>query len=171
MKKIVLALIAGLMFLTGCGVNVQRDYSCGTNVVPPVAVDPIVCHNGYPGVRWYGAPLGTLQPQYGLPMDQSWWYGGTGTIGYGRGYDPRPASYWQNQPRYAPFAQPTVQVPAQPPNAQTVVVNVKNTVPQASAPSKGSQPKTVSKASADPPKVTAPKAGAPAKAPAPRTSK
>lgn len=149
MRLIVAALVA-LLALTGCGAG-QRDYACGTDVLPPVAVDSIVCHNGYPGVRWYSAPRGSLTPQGGLPMDDAWWYGGTGTIGYGRGYDPRPASYWQNDPRYVPYAAPVRQVPVQPPAAQTVVVNVKNTASKDPA-------KPVSKAAADPPKASPPKA-------------
>jgi hypothetical protein len=120
MRRLILAALVALLALTGCGA-VRRDYACGTDVLPPVAVDPIVCHNGYPGVRWYSAPVGSFQ-QAGLPMDDVWWYGGSGTIGYGRGYDPRPASYWQNDRRYAPAAPPTVYVNVQPTNA-TVVHN------------------------------------------------
>lgn len=132
MRLIVAALVA-LVALTGCNV-VQRDYACGTDVLPPVAVDPIVCHNGYPGVRWYSAPRGSLPPQGGLPMDDSWWYGGTGTIGYGRGYDPRPQSYWQSDSRYAPAAPPTVYVNVQPTNATVVHQRPKTDPTKASMP-------------------------------------
>lgn len=161
-----IAAVLSLLAVAGCA-TVPRDYACGTDVLPPVAVDPIVCHNGYPGVRWYSAPRGAYQ-QAGLPMDEAWWYGGSGTIGYGRGYDPRPASYWQNDPRYVPYAAPIRQVPVQPPNAQTVVVNVKNTVKNTAPQDKA---KPVSKAAADPPKAAprqATKAAGPPAKPAPK---
>lgn len=116
--RLAVAALFALFALIGCGA-VQRDYACGTDVLPPVAVDPIVCHNGYPGVRWYAAPRGTFQ-QPGQPMDDSWWYGGSGTIGYGRGYDPRPDSYWRNDSRYAPAAPAAVYVQVQPTNAVIV---------------------------------------------------
>jgi hypothetical protein len=142
MKRLILAALVALLALTGCNA-IQRDYACGTDVLPPVAVDPIVCHNGYPGVRWYSAPVGSYQ-QPGLPMDDNWWYGGSGTIGYGRGYDPRPASYWQNDRRYAPAAPPTVYVSVQPTNAVVVHNQAKPT-----------------KAAMPPPKPAATKAASP----------
>jgi hypothetical protein len=153
------AVLAVVAVLAACGALANRVYTCATDTLPPVAVDPIVCHNGLPAVRWFSAVEGSPQPQPGLPLDYAWWHGGTGTIGYGRGYDPRPREVWIHETRYLPYSEPVRQVPAAPPGADQTADPVKRGglgVP-------GAKP---GKAQVDPPKPAA----KPAAPPKPRTT-
>lgn len=148
------AVIVVLPLLGGCAALRPRVYTCATDTVPPVAVDPIVCHNGLPAVRWFSAVEGSPPPTPGFPLDYSWWHGGTGTIGYGRGYDPRPAGSYAWSPRYAPAGPAVVFVPVEPPAARSVSTPAAPT-------------KAAGKQQVDPPKA-APKATPPAP-PKPKT--
>jgi hypothetical protein len=147
---IAIATAAVVSTLSGCGAIRPLTYTCATDTLPPVAVDPIVCHNGLPAVRWFSAFEGSPPAVPGFPLDYSWWHGGTGTIGYGRGYDPRPAGSYAWSSRYAPPGPAVVFVPVEPPAARSV-----STPPTAT--------KAAGKQQADPPKAT-PKA-----TPKPRT--
>lgn len=149
-RTAVVALAALAVLLSACSFQ-PRAYTCGTDTVPPIASDAVFCHNGLPAVRWYSAYEGTPLAPPGTPLDYAWWHGGSGSIGYGPGYDPRPREVWVRETRYLPYREPATQVPAEPPAARTA------TAPTA-------QPKAGTRQQGDPPK-------APAKATPPTTRK
>lgn len=145
----------------GCGAFPAQSYACGSANLPPVAVDPAVCHNGTYGYRWYSAPQYvaddiTTAPQWGRVLDYSWWHGETGTIGYGRGYDPRPN--YTPQPGYAPSAPAATQLPAEPSGAKAYPKPAPG--PVKPTPNLTGSPTTAAKATSAPKATTAPKAPA-----------
>jgi hypothetical protein len=144
-RAAVLAVVALALVLSACGAIRPRVYTCATDTLPPVAVDPLMCHNGYPAVRWFSAYEGEPLPQPGLPLGYGWWHGGSGSIGYGPGYDPRPAGSYYCDSRCRPPAAPRQQYAAEPPGAARVTTSPPTkaaTKAQADPPTKAASPPT-----------------------------
>lgn len=143
LRTAVVALLALVFLVSACSFR-PPIYTCATDTLPPIAVDPIVCHNGLPAVRWFSAVEGSPLASPGLPLDYAWWHGGRGTIGYGPGYDPRPREVWTREVHYLPYREPVTQVPAEPPAARSV--STPTTAAKAGTRQQGDPPKAPAKA-------------------------